>query len=257
MPEAVKKNTGMRTMQCTKLFRSGASPEHRLTKEADKSVKKPWCYLMLLLAGVGAWAQGSPAGPAADEALTKLMAGNQRYVRHEQKHPHQSLARRKELGKGQHPFAVILGCADSRVSPELLFDEGLGDLFVIRVAGNIVDDAILGSIEYAVEHLGIKLVIVLGHEKCGAVSAAVEGGIATGHIQAVMAAIQPSVEASGKEPGDRIKNCVIANARRVARQVRESEPVLKESVEKHGVKVVAADYALDSGKVNLLDAAQP
>jgi carbonic anhydrase len=213
--------------------------------------------LILLLAGVGAWAQEPATGPAADEALAKLMAGNRRYVRHEQQHPNQSLARRKELGKGQHPFAVILGCADSRVAPELLFDQGLGDLFVIRVAGNIVDDAILGSIEYAVEHLGTKLVMVLGHEKCGAVSAAVEGGIAAGHIRAVVAAIQPSVEASGKEPGDRIQNCVIANTRRVARQVRESAPVLKESVEKHGVKIVAAEYALDSGKVILLDAARP
>lgn len=220
-------------------------------------MKKARCCWILLLAGVGAWAQESATGPAADEALAKLMAGNQRYVRHVQQHPHQSLARRKELGKGQHPFAVILGCADSRVAPELLFDQGLGDLFVIRVAGNIVDDAILGSIEYAVEHLGTKLVMVLGHEKCGAVSAAVNGGIAAGHIQAVVAAIQPSVEASGKEPGDRIQNCVIANARRVARQVRESAPVLKESVEKHGVKVVAAEYALDSGKVILLDAARP
>jgi carbonic anhydrase len=185
------------------------------------------------------------------------MAGNQRYVRHKEQHPHQSLARRKELEAGQHPFAVILGCADSRVSPELLFDEGLGDLFVIRVAGNIVDDAVLGSIEYAVEHLGTSLIMVLGHEKCGAVSAAVEGGIAPGHIKALVAAIQPSIEASAKEPGDRIHNCVIANARRVARQVHESEPVMKDAVEKHGVRVVAAVYALDTGKVNLLDEARP
>ena len=219
-------------------------------------MNKPWSCLILLLAGAGAWAQQPAAGPAADEALARLMAGNQRYVRHKEQHPDQSLARRKELEAGQHPFAVILGCADSRVSPELLFDEGLGDLFVIRVAGNIVDDAVLGSIEYAVEHLGTKLIMVLGHEKCGAVSAAVEGGIAPGHIKALVAAIQPSVEASAKEPGDRIHNCVIANARRVARQVRESEPVLKDAVEKHGVRVVAADYALDTGKVNLLDEAR-
>jgi carbonic anhydrase len=209
---------------------------------------------MLLLAGAGAWAQ-EPA--VADEALAKLIAGNQRYVRHKEQHPDQSLARRKELRAGQHPFAVILGCADSRVAPELLFDQGLGDLFDIRVAGNIVDDAVLGSIEYAVEHLGAKLVMVLGHEKCGAVSAAVEGGTAAGHFRALVAAIRPSVEASGKVPGDRIHNCVIANARHVAQQVRESEPVLKEAVEKHGLKVVAADYALDSGKVTLLDAARP
>jgi len=185
------------------------------------------------------------------------MAGNRRYVRHQQQHPNQSLARRKELEKAQHPFAVILGCADSRVSPELLFDQGLGDLFVIRVAGNIADDAVLGSIEYAVEHLGTKLIMVLGHEKCGAVSAAVDGGVTAGHIQALVAAIQPSVEASAKEPGDKVHNCVIANVRRVALQVRRADPILKEAGEKLGVKVVAADYSLDSGKVSLLDAKHP
>ena len=220
-------------------------------------MKQSWSHLILLVAGAGAWAQQPAAGPAADEALARLMAGNQRYVQHKEQHPDQSPARRKELGSEQHPFAVILGCADSRVSPELLFDQGLGDLFVVRVAGNIVDDAVLGSIEYAVEHLGTKLIMVLGHEKCGAVSAAVEGGIAPGHLKALVAAIQPSVEASAKEPGDRIHNCVIANARRAAQQVRNSEPVLKDAVEKHGVKVVAADYMLDSGRVNLLDRARP
>jgi carbonic anhydrase len=220
-------------------------------------MRKSWSYLILLLAGVGAWAQEPASGSAADEALARLMAGNQRYVRHKEQRPDQSLARRQELRTGQHPFAVILGCADSRVSPELLFDQGLGDLFVIRVAGNIVDDAVLGSIEYAVEHLGTRLVMVLGHEKCGAVSAAVEGGIAAGHIKALVAAIQPLVEASREEPGDKIHNCVIANARRVARQIRESEPIMKDEVEKQGVKVVAADYVLDSGKVILLRPVRP
>jgi carbonic anhydrase len=217
------------------------------------------CYKFLLLAlslGISTWSQEPAQGIPADEALARLMAGNQRYVRHKERHPDQTLARRKELEGGQHPFAVILGCADSRVSPELLFDEGLGDLFVIRVAGNIVDDDVLGSIEYAVEHLGTKLIVVLGHEKCGAVSAAVEGGEASGHLKALVTAIQPSVEATKNEPGDKIHNCVIANARRVARQIRESEPVLKESVEKKGLKVVAADYALETGKVNLLDEAR-
>jgi carbonic anhydrase len=213
--------------------------------------------LLLLLAGADARAQQPARGLPAAEALARLMAGNQRYALHKEQHPDESLARRKELEAGQHPFAVVLGCADSRVSPELLFDQGLGDLFVIRVAGNIVDDAILGSIEYAVEHLGTRLIMVLGHEKCGAVSAAVEGGNATGHLKALLAAIQPSVEAVRNEPGDRIHNCVIANARRVARQIRESEPVLKDAVENKGLQVVAADYRLDTGKVNLLGAARP
>src|SRR5262252_9569528 len=154
---------------------------------------------LLLLALPGAlfaWAQEASPALSADEALKKLIAGNERYVRAKVNHPDESLARRKELTTGQHPFAVILGCADSRVSPELLFDEGLGDLFVIRVAGNIVDDAVLGSIEYAVEHLDTKLIVVLGHEKCGAVSAAVEGGDVPGHLKALVAAIQASVLAT-------------------------------------------------------------
>jgi carbonic anhydrase len=212
---------------------------------------------LVLLSGAGAWSEQPVEGLAADEALARLMAGNQRYVKHKAQHPDESLARRKELVGGQHPFAVVLGCADSRVAPELLFDQGLGDLFTIRVAGNVVDDDILASIEYAIEHLGTKLIVVLGHEKCGAVSAAVEGGPAAGHLKALVAAIQPSVEATANDPGDKIHNCVIANARRVARQIRESEPVLKEYVEGKGLKVVAADYMLDTGKVNLIDSNGP
>jgi carbonic anhydrase len=208
--------------------------------------------LMFLCAAAGA-SSAEDAGLSAADALAKLMAGNQRYTRQKEQHPDESLARRKELVGGQHPFAVILGCADSRVSPELLFDQGLGDLFVIRVAGNIVDDAILGSIEYAVEHLGTKLIVVLGHEKCGAVSAAVEGGSAAGHLSALVAAIQPSVVATSSDPGDKIHNCVIENARRVARQIRQSEPLLKDAVEHNNLKVIAADYALDTGKVTLLE----
>src|SRR3954449_3735222 len=134
--------------------------------------------------------QGSAV--SANDALARLMHGNRRYARHKEQHPDESLARRKELIGGQHPFAVILGCADSRVPPELLFDQGLGDLFVIRVAGNIVDDVVLGSIEYAFEHLDTKLIMVLAHEKCGAVSVAVQGGSAPGHLTTLVQAIQPS-----------------------------------------------------------------
>ena len=213
--------------------------------------------LLLVTVLAGASGQQPVRVASADQALARLMEGNKRYVRHKEQHPDESMARRKELETGQHPFAVILGCADSRVPPELLFDQGLGDLFVIRVAGNLVDDDVLGSMEYAVEHLDTKLIMVLGHEKCGAVSAAVEGGDVPGHLKALVEAIQPSVEATRNEPGDRVHNCVIANARRVAGQIRASEPVLKEAIEKGGLKVVAADYLLDSGKVNLLEGAHP
>ena len=212
--------------------------------------------LVVLCAGLGLPGQEALPALSADNALTRLVEGNQRYIRHREQHPDQSLTRQKELVGGQHPFAVILGCADSRVPPELLFDQGLGDLFVIRVAGNIVDDAVLGSIEYAVEHLGTKLILVLAHEKCGAVSAAVEGGEASGHLKALVTAIHPSVVATAQDPGDKIHNCVIANARRVARQLRQSEPFLKEAVERNELTIVAADYALDTGKVNLLDRRQ-
>jgi carbonic anhydrase len=217
-------------------------------------MKKSRLSWICLLGSAAALGQQHPEGPGADEALTKLISGNQRYVEQHQRYPNQSRAHRKELAGGQRPFAVVLGCADSRVSPELVFDQGLGDLFVIRVAGNVADDTVLGSIEYAVEHLGTKLIMVLGHEKCGAVSAAVEGGTAPGHIQAIVNAIQPSVKASSAEPGDKIHNCVVANTRRVAQQVRASEPLIRDAVGKHGVKVVAADYDLDSGKVSLLSA---
>jgi carbonic anhydrase len=209
--------------------------------------------LALLMSAAVALCQPPVAAVPADQALAKLVEGNQRYSRHKEQHPDESPARRKELETVQHPFAVILSCADSRVAPELVFDQGLGDLFVIRIAGNVADNDALGSMEYAVEHLHTKLIVVLGHEKCGAVSAAVEGGNLTGHLATLVSEILPSIQEAKDLPGDKVHNCVLANARRVARQIRESEPVLREAVEKDGVKVVPAVYALDSGIVTVLD----
>jgi carbonic anhydrase len=209
--------------------------------------------VLFLALGATGWAQGTAPTLSADEALSRLLAGNARFMAHKERHPDESMARRRDLVSGQHPFAVILGCADSRVPPELLFDEGLGDLFVIRVAGNVVDDMVLASIEYAVEHLGTKLIVVLGHEKCGAVSAALASENAPGHLPALLSAIRPSVLATASAPGDRVHNCVVENVRRVAIKIRESGPVLTEAIERGGVKVIAADYELDTGKVRLLD----
>src|SRR6059036_1627413 len=108
--------------------------------------------------------------------------------------------RREELAKSQHPFAVVLGCSDSRVPPEIVFDQGLGDLFVLRVAGNVINDESLGSIEYAVDHLAVRLIVVLGHQRCGAVKAEKDTiaakGEAPGHIQSLVTAIKPAVEAT-------------------------------------------------------------
>ncbi len=214
------------------------------------------CSFLLIMAAPAVCQQPATV-VSAEQALARLIEGNRRYVEDKEQHPDETLARRRELEKDQHPFAVILSCADSRVPPELIFDQGLGDLFVVRIAGNITDDDDLGSIEYAVEHLHTKLILVLGHEKCGAVSAAVEHADASGHLRSLVSAIQPAVEETRNLPGDRIHNCVIANARRAARQIRESEPILKRFVQKEGVKVVAADYALDSGIVTLLQEPHP
>src|SRR5262249_27440652 len=149
----------------------------------------------------------------------------------------------------------ILSCADSRVAPEIIFDQGLGDLFDVRVAGNIAGDPELASIEYAAEHLQVPLVVVMGHQKCGAVTAAAEGGEAHGHLPALIEAIRPAVEKAKGLPGDHIENAVRINVENVVRQLRESEPVLKELVGKQQLRIVGAVYSLDTGKVDWLPAA--
>jgi carbonic anhydrase len=184
------------------------------------------------------------------------MAGNKRYVAGKVRHPNQTARRRTEVAKGQHPFAVILGCADSRVPPELIFDQGLGDLFVVRVAGNIADEADLGSIEYAVEHVGSRLIMVLGHEKCGAVAAAlevVEKGITLpGHLPAVVKPILPAVEAVKGKAGDRLDEAVRANVRLVVNRLKASEPVIGEMARAGKIKIVGGRYDLTSGAVELI-----
>ena len=146
------------------------------------------------------------------EALERLMKGNERFVKGRAIQPNGSPEHRRELLAGQEPFAVVLGCSDSRVPPEIIFDCGLGEIFVIRVAGNILDDVVIGSIEYAVEHLGTRLVLVLGHESCGAVGASLEGGEAGGHIDSIVNAIVPAVESVRAQKGDLYENAIKANS---------------------------------------------
>jgi carbonic anhydrase len=188
----------------------------------------------------------------ADQALKTLTDGNKRYASLKQKHPNQGLKRRAEVSKGQKPFAVIVGCSDSRIPPEILFDQGLGDIFVIRVAGNIVDDVALGSIEYAVDHLNAKLVIILGHSKCGAVTATVQGGEAHGHIGSIVKAIVPAVKKAKGKKGDLTDNAIRTNVECVVKQVKTSAPVLAKLVRAGKIKVVGAYYSIDTGLVEIL-----
>jgi carbonic anhydrase len=191
-------------------------------------------------------------GVSAEQALSKLMIGNRRYSTNHMSHPHQSREHRMVVSKAQHPFATVLSCADSRVTPEIVFDEGLGDLFVVRVAGNVIDDMIVGSLEYAAEHLGVPLIVVLGHTRCGAVTAAASGGQERNHVDALLRAIQPAVAQASKEPGDRVANAIRDNVQLVVRQLRQSRPVLAELQMKGRLKVVGAIYNLETGIVEFL-----
>ncbi|MFC1580609.1 carbonic anhydrase [Thermodesulfobacteriota bacterium] len=186
------------------------------------------------------------------EALQRLLDGNKRYVGSRQTHPDQEPERRLALRAEQHPFAVILGCADSRVPPEVIFDQGLGDLFVIRVAGNVLDDMILGSMEYAEIHLKTPLIMVLGHSQCGAVEATVEGGQMEGHIASLTSAIQPAVDRAKDQPGDLADNAVKANAKLVAENLKTAGAHFTELVGEDRLLIVAAYYDLETGIVDIL-----
>lgn len=209
------------------------------------------CVLLFLAPALAAASEGRGA-VAPDAALARLVAGNKRYASGKPRHPNQAADSRKAVAKAQHPFAAVVCCSDSRVPPEILFDQGLGDLFVVRLAGNIVDDDALGSIEYAVEHLGVRFVLVLGHERCGAVTAAVEGGEAPGKIGGVVKAIAPAVEESKGKPGDPVENVLRANVRLGTERLRSAQPILADLVASGKVKVAGARYDLDTGVVEIL-----
>ena len=200
----------------------------------------------LSVAGLVLAADHPAASVDADTALTKLKEGNLRFATSEVSQSKPIASRRTETAATQHPFAVIVGCADSRVSPELVFDQNLGDLFVIRTAGNLADDHALGSIEYAVAHLGARLIVVLGHTRCGAVTAALESDHAPGHIQSLVRDIQPAIKAAKGKPGDPLAVAITENARQVAAQIRTKAALGDLAKE---VRVVFAIYDLDTGKI--------
>ena len=206
-----------------------------------------------------AFASAGAAGVSADEALQRLMDGNQRYVQSKMGACAASDASaREKLARTQHPYAIILACSDSRVPPELVFDKSLGEIFVIRVAGNVADPIVLGSIEYATEHLGAQLIMVLGHERCGAVTAALNSkGKPEGNIGAIISAIQPSAKKArkiyqGKSNEELVECAVEVNAKAVAAGLTKKSKLLAEQLKEGKIKIVAAKYDLDDGKVTLL-----
>jgi len=193
---------------------------------------------------------------AGGDSLGKLMDGNKRFVSGELSKKEIGDARRQELTKGQSPFATVLSCSDSRVAPELIFDQGLGDIFIVRVAGNVVERTTLGSIEYGAEHLHTPLLVILGHESCGAVKATLEAkGKPEGNIGAILKKIMPAVETAKKakkEPAETLNIAVQENIRNTYKDVMKST-IISELVHEGKLKVIGAEYYLGTGKVEMVE----
>jgi carbonic anhydrase len=208
------------------------------------------CKLTLMAAiALSGWAiVADPTTPSVgpDEALSRLKTGNERFAQSKVSTGKPVAARRAETAQEQHPFAIIVGCADSRTAPEIIFDQSIGDLFVIRTAGNLVDDYALGSIEYAVANLGARLIVVLGHARCGAVKAALGSSSAPGHINSLVRDIQPAVAASKGKEGDALTNAVHENDVEVAAKIRKQAQLGELTSQ---VRIVEGYYTLDTGKV--------
>ena len=206
--------------------------------------------VLCVLAAGSALAQ-TPLHP--DEALTRLKDGNKRFVEGKSVKPNQDYKRIKEVAGAQYPFATIVGCSDSRVPNEIIFDQGLGDLFIVRTAGQVSSYASWGSIEFAEEVLGTKLIVVLGHTKCGAVNAAVNLPEVPGHIVTLINAIKPAVvKAKENHPHDILDAAIRENINMQVEQLKNLEPVLAKRVREGSIKIVGALYDLQTGAIEFL-----
>lgn len=193
-----------------------------------------------------------PQPVSPDAALRRLIDGNKRFVQEKRQNPNQSRLRLQETAVAQYPFAAILGCADSRVPAEIVFDQGLGDLFVVRLAGNVISPTAVGSLEFATAVLGSQLIVVLGHERCGAVSAAVKGDPLPGRIGTFVEDIKPAVARVKNKSGDPVDNAVVANVQYQVELLQETSIMLAQMITEGKLKVVGGRYDLDTGEVRIV-----
>lgn len=226
----------------------------RSEKPKKKMIQKTFFSLLTLLMFPAFFSFGQTQIPMSPEkALQLLKEGNQRFMSGQSIKPHQDINRIKEVASGQYPFATILGCSDSRVPNEIIFDQGVGDLFIVRTAGQVSTYASWGSIEFAEEILGTKLIVVLGHTQCGAVSAAVKLPEVPGHIVTLINAIKPAVEkAKAKHPEDLIDASIRENILTQVEQLKNLEPVLAKRVREGSIQIIGALYHLETGEVEFI-----
>ena len=186
--------------------------------------------------------------------IDQLLNGNERFAGHHPIHPHESRKRMEEISSGQHPIAAIVCCSDSRVPPEIIFDQGLGDLFVIRTAGNLMGGLEIGSLEYAVEHLGVKQVLVMGHKECGALKAFTEGQKVPGHIKDIVDSLKMEKEIRAISPGDKnlLDDCIRANVLHGIHQLQSQSSIIAEKIKSKELQVFGALYDLEKGVVQLV-----
>lgn len=187
----------------------------------------------------------------ADIALHRLKEGNIRFSSYQMKHPNISKKRREKLIVMQRPYAAVLSCSDSVAAPEIIFDQGLGDIFVIRNAGNVLDEHVLGSLEYALHHLGIKLVIVLSHQSCGAVGEAMKDNKESPAIESIKESIMPAVNTCRENGNYTYENVIKTHAQLNVKEILEDKE-LGQYIEKHAVKVIPAYYDITTGEVEFL-----
>ena len=187
----------------------------------------------------------------AKEVIQRLKEGNERFMSDSLERKLQDQTRKTALVGGQNPYAIILSCADSRVVPELAFDSGLGEIFVVRVAGNVANSASIASIEYAVAHLGSPVIVVLGHQNCGAVTAAIQGGDNGYNLNFLLSHVTPAVVAAGE--GAEVNDVVRVNAEMTVKELQTRSPIISEAVSNGNLTIVPAYYNLSSGKIDFLD----